>query len=78
MWDGSRDERNGQKAFSFWHDLSLGEAPQPVTPAVPAGEDDSGGGVLVPLVGSLGGVAVAAVAALIGFRVWRGRRRPPA
>lgn len=78
VWDGSRDERNGQKAFSFWHDLSLGEAPQPVTPAVPAGEDDSGGGVLVPLVGSLGGVAVAAVAALIGFRVWRGRRRPPA
>ena len=75
VWDGSKGERNGQKAFSFWHDLSLRVAPVAATPAT--SEDRGGGGLLVPLLGSIGGVAVAAAAALIGFRLWRGRQRPP-
>ncbi|MBO94044.1 MAG: hypothetical protein CMI32_03985 [Opitutales bacterium] len=74
VWDGAHGERNGQKAFSFWHDLSLGAAPASIlTPT----SDDDGGGFLMPLLGSVGGVAVAAVATVIGFRVWRGRQAPP-
>jgi len=76
VWDGSRNERNGQKAFSLWHDLSLSIAP--VAAATPASSEDNGtgGDFPVPLPGSIGGVAVAAAAALIGFRMWRGRQRP--
>ena len=29
VWDGSRDERNGQKAFSLWQELALGTAATP-------------------------------------------------
>ena len=77
VWDGSKGERNGQKAFSFWHDLSLKVAPVGATATPATSEDGGGGGLLVPLLGSIGGVAVAAAAALIGFRLWRGRQRPP-
>ena len=75
VWDGAQGERNGQKAFSFWHDLSLGAAP--VIGTSPSAEDDGGGGFLVPLLSSAGGVTVAAVVAAVGFRLWRGRERPP-
>lgn len=75
VWDGAHGERNGQKAYSFWHDLSLG--PAPATILTPAAEDDDGGGFLIPLLGSVGGVAIAAVAAVVGFRLWRGRQGPP-
>ena len=75
VWDGAQGERNGQKAFSFWHDLSLGAAP--VIGTSPSAEDDGGGGFLVPLLSSAGGVTVAAVMAAVGFRLWRGRERPP-
>ena len=75
VWDGAQGARNRQKAFSFWHDLSLGPAPAIIT--TPTSDDDGGGGFLVPLLSSVGGVAVAAVAALVGFRIWRGREKPP-
>lgn len=76
VWDGSRDERNGQKAFSFWNDLRVGATPESVTPTPPE-EVPAGIGFLVPLLGSIGGLAVAAAAAIIGLRLWRARRKPP-
>ncbi|MBI2935687.1 MAG: hypothetical protein HYY31_02595 [Chloroflexi bacterium] len=65
VWDGSRNERNGQKAFSFWNNLSLG---------APVREKAPGGGILVPLLSGLGGVLVAALVVLVGLRVWRARQ----
>lgn len=74
VWDGSRDERNGQKAYSQWQNIQLGSAVVPgATPVAPPAEGGGGGGILVPLVGGVGGVAAAAVAAVIGLRMWRSR-----
>ena len=81
VWDGSRDERNEQKAYSQrgWDLMSMGE-PAPGATATPIlsptavpGETPEGGGILVPLLGSVGGLVVAAVAAVFGFRLWRTR-----
>ena len=81
VWDGSRDERNGQKAYSQrgWDLMSMGE-PAPRASATPIlsptaviGETPDGGGILVPLLGSVGGLVVSAVAAVFGFRLWRTR-----
>lgn len=65
VWDGSRNERNGQKAYSLWNSLSVG---------APARGQAARGGVLVPLLGSIAGVVVAALAVLLGLRLWRMRR----
>lgn len=67
VWDGSRNERNGQKAYSFWNDLSLGAPPPAEAPK---------GRFVAPLLGGVGGLFVAALAVLIGFRMWRARRAP--
>ncbi len=61
-WDGSRDERNGQKAYSFWYTLSMGEPSR---------------GVSTPVLGGIAAVIVAALVAAVGFRLWRGRRARP-
>jgi hypothetical protein len=61
VWDGSRNERNGQKAFSFWQTINLGAPAR--RPAL-----------LVPLLSSLGGLLIAALAVLVGLRLWRARR----
>jgi len=59
VWDGSRDERNGKKAFSLWNTLVLGPA---------------GGGVALPVVaGGIIAVVIAA-AALVGLRRRRSRQ----
>ena len=74
VWDGSRDERNGQKAYSQWQNIQLGSVVVPgVTPVAPPAEDAGGGGILAPLVGGVGGVVAVAVAAVIGLRMWRSR-----
>ena len=73
VWDGSRDERNGQKAYSLWQNLGVGATPEGI---VTAEEARDGVGFLLPVLGSIGGLAAAAVAALIGLRLWRGQRRP--
>lgn len=61
VWDGSRGERNGKKAFSIWNELTLGGAK---------------GRFAVPLAGAAGvAVAVVAVAAVaIWLRMRRGAR----
>ena len=70
VWDGSRNERNGQKAFSEWQEMSLGPVaalPLPVTP------EEEGRGFLLPLFGGVGGAMAAAIAAIIGLRMRRAR-----
>ena len=62
VWDGSRNERNGQKAYSVWNNMRIG---------VPKEE---GGGVLLPFLGSIGGVISAAIVAILGLRLRRRRR----
>jgi hypothetical protein len=61
-WDGSRQERNGRKAFSTWNELSIG----------------GGGGLSPAVVGGIGAVAVAAVAGVAAAIWFRVRRRPAA
>ncbi len=68
VWDGSRDERNGQKAYSYWNSMSVG-GPSPE--AAPAG----GRGISLPLIGGIGGLIVAALAVVVGLRLWRASRR---
>ncbi len=68
VWDGSRDERNGQKAYSLWQELSLGAA----AAASVAEEDD--GRNLVPIFGGVAAAVAAAVAATIGLRMRRSRQ----
>ena len=61
VWDGSRNERNGQKAFSQWNSLNVGATRE---------------GLGSTLALSLGGVGVAIVAALaivFGLRLRRSR-----
>ncbi|MFQ6030046.1 MAG: ethylbenzene dehydrogenase-related protein [Dehalococcoidia bacterium] len=75
VWDGSRDERNGQKAYSQWQNMQVGAAvalqPTPVPPLVRP--DGGGRGILAPVLGGVGGVIAAAIAALLAFRIWRSR-----
>ena len=73
VWDGSRSERNGQKAYSYWNNMNVGVPVPGATPTTPG--EVPGGGFLVPLLSSIGGLAVVAVAALIGLRLWRARRQ---
>lgn len=84
VWDGSRSERNGQKAYSQhgWDSMSLGTpivgaTPTAVPTASPTGTPTSsgdGGGSLFPILGGAFGVIAAATAAVVGFRLWRTRR----
>ncbi|MDP6403368.1 MAG: ethylbenzene dehydrogenase-related protein, partial [SAR202 cluster bacterium] len=54
VWDGSRNERNGQKAFAEWQDLELASQIPVATPSAPVSRTDEGGGnILWP---TLGGV----------------------
>ncbi len=67
VWDGSRDERNGQKAYSVWNTLRLAAAPAA----------EGGGGVpgwFVPAFSSVWGVAIAALLTVLGVHYGRGRR----
>lgn len=67
VWDGSRDERNGQKAYSAWNTLRLG--------AVPAVERKRGApGWLVPFFSSVWGAIIAVLLGALGLDLWRGRR----
>lgn len=59
VWDGSRDERNGQKAFSLWNPLGLQEG-------APAAEGPS-----LPIIGGIGGAIAAGIGALLWFRMRR-------
>ena len=73
VWDGSRDERNGQKSFSQWQNTQLGASPVPQpTPITPAEE---GGGILGPLAGGIVGAIAVAGAAIIGLRMRRSRSK---
>ncbi len=75
VWDGSRDERNGQKAISQWKDMRLALPLEAIAAvALPAGEVE-GGSVLVPVFGGIGGAFAATIAALIGLRMRRSRSR---
>jgi hypothetical protein len=80
LWDGSRSERNGQKAFSQWQEMSLGApvaavAPTAEAPKVPTEAEEGGGSVLAPVLGGVLGAAALAVAAVIGLRMRRSRQR---
>lgn len=72
-WDGSRDERNGQKAISQWKNMRLALPLEAVAPVALPAEDGEGGNVLLPIFGGVGGALVAAIAALIGLRMRRPR-----
>ncbi len=89
VWDGSRSERNGQKAFSDWQETRLGSAVAEVTPTKAAptkvapstgepvkrvDDDDDGVGLLVPLLSGIGGAVLVGVSAVIGLRMRRARR----
>ena len=63
-WDGSRNERDGQKAYSLWNSLTLG-LPAPVR---------SGTGSAFPIIGGAVAVVAVAAAAFIGVRIARGRK----
>ena len=76
VWDGSRDERNGQKAFSNWHDLRMGTAPE-IDFTTELRKGPLSVGALASLLGGIGGLAIAVSAAVIGFRMRRSGRRPP-
>ncbi|MBI2165047.1 MAG: hypothetical protein HYU29_01425 [Chloroflexi bacterium] len=65
VWDGSRHERNGQKAYSVWFDMRIG-------PAVKAPE---AGGLAVPLLTGLGALGLAALAGLLSLRFWRSKQK---
>ena len=69
VWNGARQERNGQKAFSQWNDTRLVTAGEQstATPVAPRESKDDTGVNLVPYVG--GGVvtAILAAAALVGL-----------
>ncbi len=73
-WDGSRDERNGQNAFSQWQNVQLGArivlAPTPVATTPPS---ERCRGILAPVIGGAGGAIAVAIAAVIGLRMWRSR-----
>ncbi|MFQ5945776.1 MAG: ethylbenzene dehydrogenase-related protein [Anaerolineae bacterium] len=62
IWDGSRRERNGQKAYSVWNTLRLGTAPAAPPEALPS-------------LGRVGAVLAAILAPILGIRLWAARRR---
>gem|GEM_PF-782085 len=70
VWDGSRQERNGQKAYSTWQEMRLTAAPAPT----PLPQDQERTGILWPAVGGAAAVAAAAGAALIALRLRRPRQ----
>ncbi len=70
-WDGSRNERDGQKAYSLWSNVALG---QPTTPTATPTPAKGGGGSALPVIGGVVAVVVVAAAAVIGIRMARGGR----
>jgi hypothetical protein len=70
VWDGARNERNGQKAVAVWQTLGLG--------AIPDLKPDGGtANEALPVVGGVAGALAAVLtglAALIGFRRRRENR----
>jgi hypothetical protein len=75
VWDGSRNERNGQKAFSQWQDMELASPVEEVRAAeVPPAPEKAGENILGPVLGGvLGGAAVLGVATLIALRMRKPR-----
>ncbi|MBM3949259.1 MAG: hypothetical protein FJ312_08510 [SAR202 cluster bacterium] len=76
VWDGSRNERNGQKAFSDWQDMQLASPIEEVVGAeLPPPAEKSERNILGPVLGGvLGGAALLGVGALIAVRM---RKAPP-
>jgi hypothetical protein len=71
VWDGSRNERNGQKAFSQWKTTLLGTELPGAVPFTPPGRREKGGGILAPVLGGVGGAVALVLAVLIGLRLRR-------
>jgi hypothetical protein len=76
VWDGSRDERNGQKAYSQrgWDNMSLGTPIVGATPTATPTPVGDGSGSLLPMLGGVFGIIAAAIAAVVAFPLWRTRR----
>lgn len=78
IWDGSRNERNGQKAYSIWNSIALAPAPSPLPgpEPVPTPGEPSGGfrGWLAPALGGFGGAVAAVLLAVLGLRIRRMRQ----
>ncbi len=70
-WDGSRNERDGQKAYSLWSNISLGAAAAAAATPTPA---KAGGGSALPIIGGIVAVVAVAAGAIIGLRMARGRK----
>ncbi len=62
VWDGSRNERNGKKAFSLWAPLTL--------------EEGTADALNLPALGGIGGAIAAGIGALLLFRMRRMSGRP--
>jgi hypothetical protein len=60
VWDGSRNERNGKKAFSLWNPVTLEESATETT-------------LDLPVFGGIGGAIAAGIGALLLFRMRRMR-----
>ncbi len=73
VWDGSRNERNGQKAMCQWKDLGLGLPIPEASPVTPPAPVQAGGSILGPVFGGIAGAVAAALALLIGVRMRRPR-----
>lgn len=71
VWDGSREERNGQKAFSDWQETRLEPTFGAAPTVVGSAKKDKGGNVLPSVLGGVGGAVVVVVAGLIGLRMRR-------
>ncbi|MBM4405733.1 MAG: hypothetical protein FJ039_06065 [Chloroflexi bacterium] len=67
VWDGSRQERNGMKAYSLWSPVGLRTAPSAV--ARPGGDD-----WLVPGFTAFWGVLIAGLTGLLAFQFWKERK----
>ncbi len=67
VWDGSRKERNGQKAYSLWQPLGLGSLP------AAAGPSEASNGL--PLLGGAATAATAAAAGVFALLRWRQKRQ---
>ncbi|MFQ5933121.1 MAG: ethylbenzene dehydrogenase-related protein [Dehalococcoidia bacterium] len=74
VWDGSRSERNGQKAYSTWNAMTVSSAGPPAPPVVTPADGDGGfAGWLAPALGGVLGGLATVLAALVGFRFLRTR-----